>query len=120
MTIQLNEENGGKILVVHASGKLIKSDYDQFMPDLERIIGEHGKVRLLFDMTDFHGWDAGAAWEDFKLGVEHFADIERIAMVGEKKWQEGMAIIFKPFMRGSIRYFEHTDMAEARKWISEA
>jgi hypothetical protein len=31
-----------------------------------------------------------AAWEDFKLGVKHFAYIERLAMVGEnsgrKSW----------------------------------
>jgi len=51
MTIQL-KENGGNMLTIHVSGKLKKSDYDQFMPDLERIIGEHGKVRILFDMTD--------------------------------------------------------------------
>ena len=37
---------------------------------------------MLFDMTDFHGWDAGAAWEDIKFDIKHFADIERLAMVG--------------------------------------
>ena len=31
MPIQLNEENGGKILVVHVSGKLAKADYDHFL-----------------------------------------------------------------------------------------
>ena len=37
-------------------------------------------------MTGLHGWDAGALWEDIKFDIKHFADIERLAMVGEKKW----------------------------------
>ena len=32
MPIQLNEENGGKLLVVHVSGKLAKADYEHFVP----------------------------------------------------------------------------------------
>ena len=27
MPIQLNEENGGKLLILHISGKLVKADY---------------------------------------------------------------------------------------------
>ena len=120
MPIQLNEENGGKLLVVHVSGKLVKADYEHFVPEFGRLVGLHGKLRVLFDMTGFHGWDAGAAWEDFKFGVAHFADIERLAMVGEKKWQEGMAMFCKPFTKATVRYFDHTDAAEARKWLRQS
>jgi hypothetical protein len=89
MTLQLTEENGGKLVVVHVSGKLVKADYEHFVPEIERLVRRHGKLRLLFDMTDFHGWEVSAAWEDFKFGIEHFADIERLAMVGEKQWRHG-------------------------------
>jgi len=92
MTMQLNEENGGKVLVLHVSGKLVKEDCEHFVPEFERLVLQHGKLRLLFDMTGFHGWEASAAWEDFKFGIEHFADIERLAMVGEKQWQGGMGV----------------------------
>ena len=54
MPIQLNEENGGKILVVHVSGKVVKTDYEHFVPEFERLVGQHGKLRVLFDMTGFH------------------------------------------------------------------
>ena len=59
MPIQLNEENGGKILVVHVSGKLAKADYEHFVPEFERLVRQHGKLRVLFDMTGFHGWKPG-------------------------------------------------------------
>ena len=60
MPIQVNEENGGKILVVHISGKVVKTDYEHFVPEFERLVRQQGKLRVLFDMIDFHGWDAGA------------------------------------------------------------
>ena len=119
MPIQFKNENGGKTFVIHVSGKLLKADYEHFVPEFERLVRLYGKMRLLFDMTDFHGWEASAAWEDFKFGVAHFADIERLAMVGEKKWQQGMAAFFKPFTKAKIRYFDHSDIASAREWLEE-
>jgi len=71
-------------------------------------------------MTGLQGWDVGAAWEDTKFGIKHFADIERMAMVGDRKWQHGMAVLFKPFTKATIRYFDQPDAAEARKWLDEA
>ncbi|MBE0614624.1 MAG: STAS/SEC14 domain-containing protein [Burkholderiales bacterium] len=120
MPIQLHEENGGRVLVVHVSGKLVREDYAQFVPEFERLVGQHGKLRLLFDMTGFHGWELSAAWEDLKFGVKHFSDIERIAMLGEAKWQHGMAAFAKPFTRAAVRYFDHADAADANKWLGEA
>jgi hypothetical protein len=120
MPIQLNEENGGKILVVNISGKVVKADYPGFVSEFERLLRQHGKLRVLFNMTGFTGWDAGAAWEDIKFDMKHFADIERLAMVGDKKWQHGMAVVFKPFTRATTRYFDHSDIAGARKWLDES
>lgn len=119
MSIQLNEENGGKMLAVHVSGKLVKADYEQFVPEFERLVRQHGKLRVLFDMAGFHGWEVGALWEDTKLAIHHFADIDRLAMVGEKRWQQGMATFCKPFTKATVRYFDHADTAKARKWLDE-
>ena len=120
MPIQFSEEDGGKVLILHISGKLVKADYAQFVSEFERLVRQHGKLRVLFDMTGFHGWDAGAAWEDLKFDIKHFADIERLAMIGDKKWQHGMATFFKPFTMATSRYFDHSEAAEARKWLGEA
>ncbi len=119
MTLQLTEENGGKVVVVHVSGKLVKADYEHFVPEIERLVRQHGKLRMLFDMTDFHGWEVSAAWEDFKFGIEHFADIKRLAMVGDNEWQHGMAIFCKPFTKAQVCYFDHAKAVEARKWLEE-
>ncbi len=120
MGVELRSEKRAnhKIVVVHASGKLTKEDYELFLPEVERLIKEDGKIRLLFEMRDFHGWDAGALWEDIKFDFKHFADIERLAMVGEKKWEEWMAKFCQPFTKAKIHYFDQTQAEEVRNWIA--
>ena len=120
MPIQIKQENGGKLVAVQVTGKLVKADYEHFVPEFERLVRQHGALRVLFDIADLHGWDAGAAWEDIKFDIKHFSDIERLAMVGDKKWQHGMAMFFKPFTKATIRYFDQANAAEARKWLREA
>jgi hypothetical protein len=120
MPIQIKQENGGKLVAVQVTGKLVKADYERCVPEFERLIRQHGKLRLLFEMTDFHGWEAGALWDEIKLDIKLFADIERLAVVGDKKWEHGMATFSKPFTRATIRYFDQANAAEARKWLREA
>ena len=119
MPIQLREGNDGKILVIHISGKLIKSDYTAFVPKFEEELRQHRALHVLFDMTGLHGWDAGAAWEDIKFDFKHFADIDRLAIVGDAKWQEGMSWFFKPFTKATVRFFDHKNYDAARTWLLE-
>ena len=62
MSIKLKEENGGKVLVVHVSGKL-SGRIRVICARFERLARQHGKVSMLFDMTGFHGWEAAAMWQ---------------------------------------------------------
>jgi hypothetical protein len=118
MAIQLNETNGGKVLEVQVSGKLAADDYQRFVPEFERLVQQHGKISVLFVMNDFHGWEAGALWQDIKFDLKHFSDIERLAMVGDKQWEKGMAMFCKPFTKAQIRYFDHAQVAAARAWVA--
>jgi len=70
-------------------------------------------------MHDFHGETAPALWEDTKFGVRHFHDIERLAIVGEKKWQKALAVFCKPFTTAIVRYFEAGQLGGARAWLEE-
>jgi SpoIIAA-like len=120
MAIQLTEKNGGKILEVRVSGKLAHEDYQHFGPEFERLVKQHGKIRVLFEMADFHGWQAGALWDDIKFDARHFSDIERLAMLGDKRWEKGMSVFCKPFTTAKIRYFDQTQAVEARSWLEQA
>jgi hypothetical protein len=117
--LELTEKQGGKILEAHVSGKLEQSDYEAFGPRVEQLVQQHGKLRILLCMHDFEGWSASGLWEDIKFDVKHFNDVEKVAMVGEKKWEKGMAIVCKPFTTATVRFFERSELDSARQWLEQ-
>ena len=117
MAVQLIESNDGKVLEIRVNGALSKDDYEHFVPEFERLVKRHGKIGVLFDMVDFHGWEAGALWQDIKFDVKHFSDIERLAMVGDKMWERGMSMFCRPFTTATVRYFDREAGADARAWL---
>ncbi|HVR85135.1 MAG TPA: STAS/SEC14 domain-containing protein [Planctomycetota bacterium] len=117
MAIQLHERHTTNVLSVRVTGKLVREDYDTLVPEFERLLKEHGKMRILLEMVDFHGWKAGALWADLKFDLKHFSHIERVAMVGDKKWEKGMSLFCKPFTTAQIRYFDRAQIDAARAWL---
>ena len=106
-----------KYLSFKMSGKLHDQDYKSFVPLVDKAIAEQGKVRMLAQFHDFHGWDAKALWDDIKFSTTHCTKIERIALVGEKKWEEWMAKICKPFTMAQIKYFNASEIESAWQWL---
>jgi len=118
MAVELKEQNGGKVAIVRVTGKLSKEDYELFVPEIERLIDRFGKIRVLFEMLDFHGWEAGALWADIKFDAKHFRDIERLALVGDAKWEKGMSVFCKPFTTAKVQYFDLAQSEEAYRWVA--
>jgi len=108
-----------KVLGFKLSGKLHDEDYQTFVPRVDQAIAESGKVRMLAQFHDFHGWDAHALWDDIKFATTHCTKIERIALVGEKKWEEWMAKVCKPFTMAKVKYFDASELDAARQWLEE-
>ena len=119
MAIEITEDAQTRVLSVTVSGKLSADDYETLEPGVDKLIAESGKIRILFIMHDFHGWDLGAVWEDIKFATRHCRDIEKIAMVGEHAWEKWMAMICKPFTMSAIKYFDAGDTEAAQKWLAE-
>jgi hypothetical protein len=116
-TAHVDETVHGRVLEVDLHGKLTRDDYERIVPETEAMIREHGKIRILITTHDFHGWDAGALWEDIKWTAKHFRDIERMAVVGEKTWHRLMTSFCKPFTGAQVRYFTPDQIDEARAWV---
>jgi hypothetical protein len=101
------------------SGKLHDEDYKHFVPAVDAAIATHGKVRLLAHFVDFHGWDFPAMWDDIKFATTHCAKVDRIALVGDKRWEEWMAKVCKPFTVAHLRYFDAAQIEAAWAWLQE-
>ena len=117
--IDLSETVAENITELKVSGRLTTEDYALLIGELERLIEKFGRIRLLIELHDFHGWTAGAMWKDIKFDFKHFHDIQRIAVVGENRWEKGMTVFFKPFTAAVVRYFDSASLDEAGKWLRE-
>ena len=109
-----------KVLGFKLSGKLHDEDYKKFVPLVDAAVAKGGKVRLLAQFEDFHGWDLHALWDDIKFSTTHCLKIERIALVGDKTWEKWMAKVCKPFTMAKIKYFNAGDVNAAWAWLKEA
>ncbi len=116
MPLQIKQERDD-IATVQASGELEEVDYEHFTAEFESFARQHGKLRILFDMTGFEGWNAGGLKKELEFDSEHFDQIERLAAVGDKKWEKGLMKLTKPFVQATIKYFDRSEIAAAREWL---
>jgi universal stress protein A len=114
--IPVQEDN---IVAFRLSGKLSHADYQAFLPRLEELIKVHGRISVLLELADFHGWDLDAALDDFRFGRQHQGDFERIAIIGETVLQHWMALIAKPFTKADVQFFKQDQLGEAWDWLRE-
>ena len=75
------------------------------------------KVKAFIDGSELEGWEVRAAWDDFKLDLKHGGEFDKIAIFGNKKWQEYTAKIGSWFISGEVKYLEDTNSAFS--WLQE-
>ena len=109
------------VVAIKCHGEVTRNDYDTVLvPAAEMALKSHDKIRLLYEAgPEFEGVDAGAVWEDFKLGMEHLTRWERIAVVTDVDWIRHTFRVFSFVIPGMAKIFRPDEQAKAREWISE-
>lgn len=110
------------VVAIACHGQVSKKDYeDVLIPAVEKALQSHDKIRMLYEVaSDFTGYDAGAALEDFKTGMEHLTRWERVAVITDVAWIAAAVKIFGIFVPGAMRVYPLADAAQARLWITQA
>jgi len=115
--LQIIDIKHDNVIATIANGKLQQQDIEKVHPIIHAILDKGLKIRWYLEMNNFEGWNIKGLWKDFKMDVAHERDYERIAVVGEKKWQEWAREFMKPFTNANIKYFEISQKEDAKKWI---
>jgi hypothetical protein len=110
------------VLAFVCRGRVSKADYDTVLvPAVAAALKSNAKLRLYYETAeDFSGIDAGAIWEDFKVGMEHLTRWERVAVVTDVEWIKQTMRLFSFLMPGALRTFPTAQAAQARDWIVAA
>jgi len=109
------------VLGIEAIGEITSEDYESVLvPAIEERISRHRKLRLLYVLgRDFTAFSAGAAWQDARVGMRHFASFDRIAVVTDAEWIAKMVRGFGFVMPAQVCVFEVAELRAARAWIME-
>lgn len=119
LSIGIERAGSDIFLTLKAIGKLTHEDYETSTPMIDSALNAvtEPKVKALIDGTELEGWELRAAWDDFRLGLKHGNEFVKIAIFGNKNWQEISAKIGAWFISGEVKYFENLD--EALTWLEE-
>ena len=78
----------GKLLQLKVRGMLKKADYDRIIQIAKEAIEREKKVRALIILEAFEGWERRGDWGDVSIMTEQGQHIDKMAIVGDEKWQD--------------------------------
>ncbi len=118
LSIGIERSGSDFFLSLKAVGKLTHEDYKKITPMIDSALSmvKEPQVKVLIDGTQMEGWELRAAWDDFKIGLKHGNEFKRIAIYGNKNWQEITAKIGSWFISGEVKYFD--DEGDALAWLN--
>ena len=105
------------ILYMVVSGTLRNKDFDQISSLVHSAVREYGKIRLYYEMNQFKGWTFRAFWRDLYLDLKFRNKVEKIALLGDQKWEKWMADSIRPLSGAEVRFYPLSVKAEAKEWI---
>ena len=116
--IELAASGVGRVNCFLITGKIKKKDFIAFAPVVESSIKTHGKINILIELHDFHGWTVGGAWEDTIFGLIHFNHIKKLAFVGDQEWEKNLANFAGMFAWAKVKYFDEQVSDLAYDWVN--
>jgi SpoIIAA-like len=108
------------VVALSATGRVTRQDYEKVLiPKVQQALASHDRIRCYYEVgAAFSGFDGGALWEDFKLGVEHLRRWERVVVVTDVDWIRLAVNFFRFLVPSEVKVFPATQAAEARRWIA--
>ena len=108
------------VLALDCSGQVTEQDYATVVvPAVKEALTSQGKLRLYYQIgLAFTGFEPGAMWDDFLVGVEHLTRWERVAVVTDLEWVKLATRAFGFLLPGRTQVYALAEAAAARAWIT--
>ena len=113
------EQHDDRLCVLRVGGELKKSELDAVQSEIvEKMTAR--PVQLLVILKSFIGWERNEEWGDTDFFFSHRDDFEKIAVVGNPRWEaQVLAFTGAGLRKGPVKFFPETGEPEARAWLAE-
>ena len=95
-------------------------DYRNFLPRVQKIIENHGELRLLIYYSNYQGWEEGAIASDMSATAEFADKLVRFALVNPPEKEVFQKKIKAPLYAGPVKIFEENELGQALDWVRES
>lgn len=113
-------ESVGPVVGYRVVGKVTVEDYQQLEPAIQALVDEYDDdVCLLLDLQEFAGEEVKAWLPDLKFGHRFHDKIDKMAIVGDKRWQKWLAALADPFYADDAEFFRPEETDKAWAWLRE-
>jgi SpoIIAA-like len=118
--IELHNDLPSYVAAFTASGAVTKADYENVLiPRIEEVYKQHGHIHFLFELkTDVGNFTVNAWWKDLLIGLKHFSNWKRMAIVSDQKFVNEISSALSFVLPGKTKGFSLENIADARIWVA--
>ncbi|WP_018479541.1 SpoIIAA family protein [Pontibacter roseus] len=117
--LEILPQTQGNLLAVRVIEELTVNDFDTYRNLLRDLMQRHTETHLYYEMDQVDWVQPVAAIENGLFDIIHGLDYGRVAMVGEKKWQEWAAKLISPVKKKGVRYYNLAEKEQAMAWVQQ-
>ncbi|MBL0318869.1 MAG: STAS/SEC14 domain-containing protein [Alphaproteobacteria bacterium] len=106
------------IVKVTIQGKVQIGDFSAITPQIDNVIQQSGKIRILVDGSLFKGWQSARAFQEhIHFVMLRHRKIQRVAIIPGALWQYAMINMAKRFVTFEMKIYKRKHIEEAQTWL---
>lgn len=114
ITCQMRDED---LMEIKIEGALTKEEYDRALPQINRNLARHEKLKFLIILENFKGADLSVVWEDLKYDIKNRKRFGNVAVLGETDSERRLAKLSSFLLPSEVKFFKKGELLEAMRWL---
>ncbi len=111
-------ETTSRIICIQIEKPVSRAGYEgNFLPKIEKMLQQHGEIRILIFYKHFKGWEKEAAVMDLYTTARYGRHIVKMALVNPPEREIVSKTVKKSLLAGDLQFFAKEDLARALEWV---
>lgn len=114
----ISAELDPRVFAITIRGSIERAELDAVASAFEEQLRHHKPLRLYAEVEDVASVSPAALFEDLRLALQHFQDVEQAAIVVDEAWAALLAQFAELVPGLEVRQFSFAEKTQAREWIN--
>lgn len=117
---KIDTDENDNFLAFKLSGKVNPREFSVLDAEFSQFTEEGKPLNLYIEFAGFEGYkNIKAMWDDFKMGLKHYSDLKKVAIINEGEWMDFLVKIGDIFTPGvNMEHFDTDQKERAKTWLN--